>query len=129
MTEEKKRINAYLDVDLYIKLVNSGYGITEAVTKGLELLLEPLFEEINKESSSILEAKESIIKAMEARTVSLEDQLKVKDSQIEDRVRSLEEQLRVKDSQLEKQAIHIQTMLTQKTIEAPGAKKPWWRFW
>ena len=23
----------------------------------------------------------------------------------------------------------MQTLITQKTIEAPGAKKPWWRFW
>ena len=40
----------------------------------------------------------------------------------------MEEQLRVKDSQLEKQAVHIQTLINQKAIEAPGAKKPWWRF-
>ncbi len=25
--------------------------------------------------------------------------------------------------------IQVQTILNQKTIEAPGAKKPWWRFW
>jgi hypothetical protein len=44
-------------------------------------------------------------------------------------IRSLEEQLGVKDSQLEKQAVHIQSLINQKAIEAPGAKKPWWRFW
>jgi flagellar capping protein FliD len=72
-----------------------------------------------------LEAKDSLIKSLEARTNDLND-----------RIRSLEEQLRVKDSQLENkdsqlenQAIYIQTMLTQKAIEAPGSKKPWWRFW
>jgi hypothetical protein len=27
------------------------------------------------------------------------------------------------------QAVHIQTLINQKQIEAPGAKKPWWRFW
>ena len=27
------------------------------------------------------------------------------------------------------QAVHLQTVLSQKTIEEPGAKKPWWRFW
>ena len=25
--------------------------------------------------------------------------------------------------------LQMQTLITQKTIEAPGAKKPWWRFW
>jgi hypothetical protein len=23
----------------------------------------------------------------------------------------------------------VQTLINQKAIEAPGAKKPWWRFW
>jgi Arc/MetJ-type ribon-helix-helix transcriptional regulator len=54
----------------------------------------------------------------------------------EDRTKELQEQLKVKDVQLEKitetmnaQAVHIQTLITQKQIEAPGTKKPWWRFW
>jgi len=54
----------------------------------------------------------------------------------EERVTELQEQLKVKDTQLEKitetmnaQAVHIQTLINQKQIEAPGAKKPWWRFW
>jgi Arc/MetJ-type ribon-helix-helix transcriptional regulator len=54
----------------------------------------------------------------------------------EERVKELQEQLKVKDTQLEKitetmnaQAVHIQTLINQKQIEAPGAKKPWWRFW
>jgi small-conductance mechanosensitive channel len=141
MTEEKKRINAYLDVDLYAKLVNSGYGITEAVTKGLELLLEPPRTEITTEPietirPDAIEAKESIIKGLEARTNSLEEQLRVKDSQMNDRVKSLEGQLQTKDNQIEKltenmqaQSVHIQTLINQKAIEAPGAKKPFWKFW
>ncbi len=54
----------------------------------------------------------------------------------EERVTELQEQLKVKDTQLEKitetmntQAVHIQTLINQKQIEAPGSKKPWWRFW
>jgi Arc/MetJ-type ribon-helix-helix transcriptional regulator len=54
----------------------------------------------------------------------------------EERTKELQEQLKVKDIQLEKitetmnaQAVHIQTLINQKQIEAPGAKKPWWRFW
>ena len=31
--------------------------------------------------------------------------------------------------QLKAQAIHIQTLINQKSIEAPGVKKPWWQFW
>jgi hypothetical protein len=25
--------------------------------------------------------------------------------------------------------LQVQTILNQKAIEAPGTKKPWWRFW
>jgi hypothetical protein len=25
--------------------------------------------------------------------------------------------------------LQMQTLINQKSIEAPGAKKPWWRFW
>lgn len=54
----------------------------------------------------------------------------------EERIKELQEQLKVKDTQLEKitetmnaQAVHIQTLINQKQIEAPGAKKPWWQIW
>ena len=40
MPEEKKRINAVIDIDLYVKITEAGYGISEAVTKGFEKLLE-----------------------------------------------------------------------------------------
>ena len=86
------------------------------------------------------------------RIESLEEQLRVKNSQLdiidsrmEERVRSLEEQLKVKDSQLEskdsqleKQAVHIQTLIQENSklnfkmlSEAQETRKvkPWWRFW
>jgi len=25
--------------------------------------------------------------------------------------------------------VQVQTLINQKAVEAPGAKKPWWRFW
>jgi hypothetical protein len=40
----------------------------------------------------------------------------------EAKIKSLQDQLKA-------QAIHIRTMLDQKFIEAPGAKKPWLQFW
>ena len=58
-----------------------------------------------------------------------------KDTRIMD-LQKQNEQLKVKDNQLEKlsetiqaQAIHIQSLINQKAIGEPGAKKPWWRFW
>ena len=64
---------------------------------------------------------------------------------LEDKIKELQEQLRIKDSQIDRisqtkdnqieklietiqaQVIHIQTLLNQKAIETPRAKKPWWK--
>ncbi len=122
----------------------------EVHTNDLNKRIESLEEQLKTKDTgyqSIIENLEDQLKAKDAgcldRIEDLKEQLKVKDSQLEiidsrmeDRLMSLEEQLRVKDShlenkdgQLEKQAVHIQTLISQKAIEAPGAKKPWWQFW
>jgi len=123
MPEEKRRVNAAIDMKLYENVMKLGFSISEAITLGLEKLLEHAREEtpptpIGSIATEVLEAKDSLIQSLEARTNDLNE-----------RIVSLEEQLRVKDSQLEKQAVHIQTMIQQRAIEAPGAKKPWWQFW
>ena len=150
--EEKKRISAYVSTKLYTKLVQSEYSMTEAITKALEMFLELPHEQQDTNSEpthnhelltgyqSIIENLEYQLKAKDdvylGRIEDFKEQLKVKDNSYHERVEDLKEQLRVKDSQLEskdsqleKQAVHIQTLLTQKAIEAPGAKKPWWQFW
>lgn len=115
MTEKRHRVNAYIDDELYTKLTTSGLGITEAITRGLELVLEPIREPEIKPDPNIQD-KENLLNPEVVRLY-------------EERISSLEKQLEIKDNQLEKQAIHIQTMLSQKAIEAPGAKKSWWKFW
>ena len=71
-----------------------------------------------------LKGIDKLCEEKDGRTRELQRTIKVKD-----------EQLRAKDSQLEQltesmqaQAIHIQSLINQKAIEEPGAKKPWWRF-
>jgi CII-binding regulator of phage lambda lysogenization HflD len=140
MTEDKKRVTVAIPLELHTKLLDEGYGVTEAIIEGLELLLNK--SESNTPESSNSLSPELVI-SLKDRIESLEEQLKAKDSQLEnkdvqmeDRVKSLEDQLKTKDSQIEKltenmqaQSVHIQTLINQKAIEAPGAKKPWWRFW
>jgi len=137
--ETSKRINVRIPIELYSRVVRS-YGITEAVVQGLEKLLDGT--EQNPQDTS-KETDAGLVINMRDWIESLEEQLKVKDSQLEiidsrmeDRIKNLEEQLRVKDSQLEnkdsqleKQAVHIQTLISQKAIEAPGAKMAWYKFW
>ena len=135
MSEVKKRINVYIPGELYVKVAQSDYTLTDAVVKGLEILLEPPrdeFKEGQKETIGldVLRAKESHIQALEA-------QLKDKDSSYQDRITDLKEeitlihdQLKEKDSQIKNLATITESQARSvKLIEAPGANKPWWKFW
>jgi hypothetical protein len=145
--EGQQRLNVWLPDDLYTRVEEigrtTGRTKTELVIRGLELVLEPepipdpnIPDSEPTFNPELLNGYMSIIE-------NLEEQLKAKDDSFRERIEDMKEQLRVKDqqlstkdsqleskdSQLEKQAVHIQTLISQKAIEAPGAKKPWWRFW
>lgn len=118
MTENKKRINVYIPMEMYVQITQSDKSLTDSIVEGLELVLTPKVEQVEPDHKQILNLQE-------ARITELQDQLKVKD-----------EQLSVKDTQIDKlsenmqaQAVHIQTLISQKAIEAPGVKKPFWKFW
>ena len=123
MPEEKKRINAVIDMDMYITIMGLGYGISEAVVRGFEKLLEEKNGTNHKEAP--LKSNDGLVPALENRIASLEEQLKAKDQQLEKK----DTQIENLTNAMQSQAINIHDMLNQKTIEAPGAKKSWWRFW
>jgi hypothetical protein len=100
-----------------------------------------LQETVQKQALDIIKKEQTIQKqASEMSTVQATSEGRLnlcieKDTRIMD-LQKQNEQLKVKDSQIEKlsetiqaQAIHIQSLINQKAVEAPGAKKPWWRFW
>lgn len=117
MIEEKKRINAYVPADLHEQVVSKGYStITEAIIRGFEKLL--IDEESTNTKEDSKEPNNGVEIELRARVESLEGQLKVKDSQISELTATMQAQ-----------AVQVQTMIQQKAIEAPGAKKPWWQFW
>jgi len=153
MREGKKKIEAYIPDELHEKLLKSNYKITDAVIKGLETVLngteehslkndeikhlngviEDLEEQLKanikpeqlRNKEELIDSLWSQINDLKVQNNDLKEQLKVKDSQLEN-----------KDGQIDKltenmqaQSVHIQTLINQKAIEAPGAKKPWWRFW
>ena len=105
MTEEKKRVNVLVPLDLHKKVTDLGYGLTEGIIAGLELLITP-------------SETPEIIRIQDERIQDMQEQLKVKDAQI----------AKLTDT-MQAQSVHLQTLINQKAIEAPGAKKPWWRFW
>ena len=121
MPEEKKRINAVIDMDMYITIMGLGYGISEAVIRGFKKLLEEKEGTNHKEDS--LKSNDGLVPALENRIASLEEQLKTKDQQLEKKDTQIENLTKAMQSQ----AINIHDMLNQKTIEAPRAKKKWWK--
>jgi len=118
MAEETKRIHAIISKELIDKVMCLGYPtITETVIRGLERLIADEDSTNTKEDTGKFNLE--LLNQSNRRIDSLEDQLKVKDRQIE----KLSETMQA-------QAVQVQTMIhQQKAIEAPGAKKPWWRFW
>jgi flagellar capping protein FliD len=160
MTNEKKRINAFVPADLYEQVMSKGYAtITEAIIKGFERLLED--EQGTNTRENMLDLNSGLMANCQARIENLEEQLKVKDDSSHERIEDLKEQLKTKDSQqdarindlldqlktkdqqlekkdtqienltnaMQSQALNIHNMLNQKAIEAPGNKKPWYKFW
>ena len=69
----------------------------------------------------------------------LNARIEEKDKQIEDKDRHIESLKKELESAGQREQdlkqmhsnymMQMQTLINQKSIEAPGAKKPWWRFW
>lgn len=151
MTEKKQRINVSIPVELYSKITDSEYGLTEAVVKGLELILSPEIE-INQEifesqetrikelqeqieKLKFLEVKPGILELQETRIKELQDQIKVNDGNQKARLEELQDHNETLKKELEDlKQIHtnymlqMQTVINQRAIEAPGIKR-WFEFW
>lgn len=122
MTEPAKKVNIRVPAQLYYKVEQSEMTVTEAIVKGLELLFKEN-EDIN--INDIIELKNGQMVSLQERIYSLEKQLDIKDNQID----KLNGNVHELSDTMKAQAVHLQTVLSQKAIEEPGAKKPWWRFW
>jgi hypothetical protein len=111
MTREgKTRINVYLPNDLYSNVLKSEYNITEAIIKGLEKLLEHPREDFTAQTDTNTHDYSN----------SLNRELI---QSLQNHIISLESQIMVKDEQLRNQAVHLQTVLTQKYITPPAKKR------
>jgi hypothetical protein len=153
--EGQRRISVYIPEELFTQLENSGHTITDAVTTGLDLFLGREKETGTKQLEHEQLSSHELLMSYQARILSLEDQLKSKDSDYKERVQDLKEQLKNKDGQqdarindlldqlnvkdgqikdltstMQSQAINIHDILNQKAIEMTGEKKkPWYKFW
>lgn len=155
MAQEKIHVGARVPKDIVDKCVQKYGNMTNAINASLELLIKQMENETDdkcQQTENTCQQTENNTELIELRIrmeekdirlKELYEQIKTKDSLQEARINDLLDQLKVKDQQLEKkdtqienltnamqsQAINIHDMLNHKVIEAPGAKKPWWKIW
>ena len=80
MREGQKRVNVYIPDDLYSRVLNSEYNITEAIIAGLTKLLEPVREDFD--SKTDMSTKEDSSTSSTELIVSLQNQIKILEEQL-----------------------------------------------
>jgi hypothetical protein len=133
-TEEKKKIQAWIPISLWIKIDQMGFtSQTEAVTQAFKNLLS------DQDRSKIDQTRSNTDQIRSNEINELSNVLNEKDKRLQE-IQEHNETLKIElgKAHQDKEAIQnlydnymrqMQTLITQKAIEAPGAKKPWWRFW
>ena len=133
-SEDQVAITVRIPASIYemlVKAVSKGEytSQTACVTIALEQALNPDLQvsASNQQNESNI-AIQLIAQQLQDKEIRILD-LQAHNETIKNEIDNLKGQLIAKDRQLEAQAIHLQTVLNQKAIEAPGSKKPWWQFW
>lgn len=139
MADEKKKVSALIPVKLLTALEDKGYtNQTETIIKGLERLLTEDEEKITEDIQKIREDEEKIreyrleaevsrtrIEELEKHNVTLKGELE----RVSQDKANLERDKEDLKNTYNNYFLQVQTLINQKAIEAPGAKKQWWRFW
>jgi hypothetical protein len=108
--EEKHKINVWCPGSLWKNVESLGYDSpTKAVIIAFEKLIE--YQELGSHQ--------------EASFPEIEKRLEEAQNQIDDLKKDKEDLIEMYN----KHVLQVQTLINQKSIEAPGARKPWWRFW
>jgi chromosome segregation ATPase len=159
MLQVKKSVTARIPIELYDKCNQQYENMTDAIIAGLEMLCnqsESICKtdviNINNLNAELGE-KTARIQDLHDRNVTLEKELerfKNKEAGNKEILHSYEARLEEKNFRIIDLQAHndilkkeletlqnmhtnymlqVQTIINQRVIEAPGTKKPWWRFW
>ena len=143
MPETKRKICVWVSTDMYNNVVNAGYDSpTVAVIKGFELLLGEEERRMNageiEQIAAQLKASNSNLKIeIERLNTALKNapdtdeliELKVRTEELKAHNETLKKELEINQETHRNYMLQMQTLINQKAIEAPGAKKKWWQFW
>jgi len=156
MSDIKQKVSVYVEKEHLSRAKQAGYASpTSAINKGLGLLMDMITEDEQRTYSGLTEdnirhtadvightedvAADNVGSMEDAiENAALSARVEEKDKQISDKnteIEFLKGQITIKDNQIEKRdadiknLVAINTTQTYKAIEAPGAKKQWWKFW
>ena len=121
MHDEKKKISLWVPCNLLDAVLSAGYASqTDAVIAGLSLLVDKTKRIQNNTKEDEIEKAEMRVRLEEtqAHNETLKKELE-KAGQDKEAIQNL----------YNNYMLQMQTLINQKAIEAPGSKKPWWRFW
>jgi len=144
MSEEKKRsgrkLSAWISDKLYDDLQALGYfgrriSQTETLTRALELLLTESKKGDKREMPG--DTRETVgdtgrLGELESKVGDMQELINEKDRHIKTLKTELEKSGEREENLKETHRnymLQVQTLINQKAIEAPGAKKPFWKFW
>lgn len=121
VAEDKRKINAWVPTELYDRVLSAGYStVTEAVIKGLEMVLQ----DTSRTSQDTL-GHEQVITTLKADNSRLRATCDGMQEHIDTLQRDLQDLKDIHNNYM----LQMQTLINQRAIEAPGAKRPWWKLW
>lgn len=148
--EGRHKINCWVPESLWEKVESLGYDSpTKATIAGYESLIAKAETQEDRENlgsncaslgndrenlGKQLEEAQKQIQAYEEKLRTAPDpleliQLRTRSEELEKHNESLKAELEKTGQRYDNYMAQMQTLIKQKAIEAPGAKKPWWRFW
>ncbi len=146
MQEQKRKISVWVPYELYDSVLHAGYtSPTNAVIQGFEMLTraqsEDSPEEVRRQMQVIrgqMQAEIDMLKnKIERLNAALQEapdptefvEICARSRELERHNETLKKEVENLQNLYNNYMLQMQTLINQKSIEAPGAKKPWWRFW
>ena len=131
MPPEKIQVSARISKELHDKCIQLFDNMTNAITTGLEMTCNAN-ENNCKTSENKCNTNENTCKTDENNSKTNENsnnELKALLQEKDERIRELQKDKETIQNLYNNYMLQMQTLIKQRSIEAPGAKKPWWRFW
>jgi predicted RNase H-like nuclease (RuvC/YqgF family) len=157
MPEDKIRVSARIPKELYDICLQRYDNITNAINAGLELLRAQSEDKTKTNEDTCQQNKDTSVQDEDtsqlvndtrlhsederqtneddnskANIQELKARIEEKDKQIEEKdrhIETLKKDLDVSQETHRNYMLQVQSLINQRALEAPGAKKPWWQFW